>query len=421
MHARYSFRFRKQKYGFWMWFVILAAAVLLVGCGKQQGQKRQPKEMPELSEEELAALQYLEKTEVEDFYGDGAYYDVYAFQEGDIENGMASYFGHGLTYFASAVNLGSTSELSKYLDDMVEYTVEDWQDEHFGNADGVELSKVKDNGEDQYQFASAVKENIVDGTKFESRGVFYLDVQKEGAGVFWSLEMDEGSVDEETELILDEIAACYQVDLGEIKTAVGEWIVAGRERDEERQDVYEPEEGDLVLEEVEGYQYMGVVTLTAGDGETTCPVMAPRGWSVSAWENMVSSYMHGILAEGSLGIYSSQEFMRNVEGDIDISYGVYQKDEETYRNVRKTNMMPISGYEEALYVIFTYEELDSYTQEYMPRVRVNCYIKVSDDYMLEYNVRLFPEDYDGSTNTVIKELETAYGIDLSEYYNGEED
>lgn len=421
MNAMKLFRCCKIKYRVWLGGCILAAAVLLVGCGKEQSQRQQQKELPKLSEEELSALQYLEKVELEDTYGDGAYYDAYGIKEGTVEGGMASYFGHGLTYFSSPINLGSTSELSKYLDDMVEYTMEDWQDEHFGNADDVELSKVKDNGEDKYQIASAMKENIFDEIKFETRGVFYLDVQKEGAGVFWSLEMDEDSVDAETELILDEIAACYQVDLSEIKTAVGEWLAAGKERDEERQDVYEPEEGDLVLEEVEGYQYMGVVTLTAGDGETKSPVMAPRGWNVSAWENRVSSYMHGVFAEGSLGIYSSQGFMKNVEGDIDISYGVYQKDEETYRNVRKTNMMPISGYEEALYVIFTYEELDSYTQEYMPRVKVNCYIKVSDDYMLEYDVKLFPEDYDGSTNTVIKELETAYGMDLSEYYNGEED
>ncbi len=46
------------------------------------------------------------------------------------------------------------------MDDTVQYTVDDWQDENFGNADQVELSKMKKNGDDRYQFASAMKENI---------------------------------------------------------------------------------------------------------------------------------------------------------------------------------------------------------------------------------------------------------------------
>ena len=43
---------------------------------------------------------------------------------------------------------------------------------------------------------------------------------------------------------------------------------------------------------------------------------------------------------------------------------------------------------------------------------------MSDDYALEYDIKLSYDEYDNSTDTVIKELETAYGIDLSEYYYG---
>lgn len=425
-------QFRGKKCKARIWLGILLAAAMLAGCGKgmptggvfgekgeERGQERQPKQAPELSEEEVSAMQYIEKIEVEDYYGDGAYYGVYAPKGSDSENGMASYFGHGITYFASACSMDATSYLYEYMEDTVEYTMEDWQDENFGNADDVKLSRVMKNGDDRYQFASAMKENVFDGISFEARAVFYLDVQEKGAGVLWKLELEEGNADEETELIIDEIAACYGVDLDEIKTAVGEWLAAERERAEKRQDIYEPEEGEIVLEEVEGYQYMGVTTLTAGDGETKCPVMAPRGWSVDIWDNHVSSYLHGVSVEGRLGIISPGRFMKSVESDIDISYGVYQKDQDTYRNVRKTNMMPVSGYEEALYAVITYEELDSYTQEYLPCARVQCYIKISDNYALEYNIRLSYDEYDRSTNTIIKELETAYGIDLSEYYNEE--
>ena len=410
--------FRKHKYRVHMCFSILLAAALLAGCGR--GQSRQFKATPGLSEEELSAMQYIEKIEVEDYYGDGAGYEVYAPKESENEEGMASYFGRGMTYFASACSTDSTSYLYKYLDDTVEYTTEDWRDENFGNARDVKLGKVKKNGEDRYQIASATKENVFDGILFETIAVFYLDVQKEGAGVLWKLELEEGNVDEETQLIIKEIAACYGIDLDEVSTAVGEWIVAESDRVEERQDVYEPAEGDIVLEEVEGYQYMGVTTLTAGDGETECPVMAPRGWSVDIWDNYVTSYLHGVSVDGSLGIISPPSLLKNVESEIGISYGVYQKDQDTYRDVRKTNIMPVSGYEEAFYAVITYEELDRFTEEYLPRVRVCCFFKVSDDYALEYDIRLYQSDYDNSTNMVIKELETAYGIDLSEYYHEEE-
>ena len=47
-----------------------------------------------------------------------------------------------------------------------------------------------------------------------------MDVQEEGAGVLWNLELDEGNVDEETASIIHEIATCYRIDLEEIETAV---------------------------------------------------------------------------------------------------------------------------------------------------------------------------------------------------------
>lgn len=408
----YLLRFRKQKCKARIWFGILLAALLLVGCGK--------KVMPKLSEEELAAMQYIEKTEVEDYYGDGASYDVYAPKGSDKTDGFVYYYGHGITYSASATNLSYNLLLYGYMKDLVQDTAEVWQDENFGNADNVKFSRMKKNGDNRYQFISATKKNDFEGTTFEARAFFYLDVKADGAGVLWDLELEEGNVDEETLVILDELAACYGVDLDEIKTAVEEWIEAERKHAEERQDIYEPEEGEPVLEEVEGYQYMGLTTLTEDDGEIECPVMVPKGWSVDIWDDRVSSYVHGVSVDGSLGRISSQSLMKRVEWEIDISYDGYRKREDTYRNVRKTNMMPISGYEEAFYAAISYEELDSYTQEYFPYTRVWCFIKVSDDHMLDYEIKLFYDDYDASTNAVIKELETAYGIDLSEYYNEEE-
>ncbi|MCM1088477.1 MAG: hypothetical protein NC419_09990 [Muribaculaceae bacterium] len=434
-----------------MWFSILLAAFMLTGCGKAQSrleddapsqeetepegdareedapeadspedtqpdgkeaESGQPDVLPELSEEEITALQYVEKTEVEDYYGDGAHYDIYAPKGSSNEDGFVSYFEHGLLYSGSACNFGSAQVLYDYLEDSIGYTVEDWRVEGSGYTD-VRVSKVLDNGEDKFQIAKAKREDVY-GTPYEVSQIYYLDMQGEGAGVLWGLEVEETTADEETERIIDELGACYRVKLDEIK-AGGEWLAADKERATNQQDIYEPEEGETVLEAVDGYQYMGVVTLTTGDGAASCPVMAPRGWSVSIRDNHVSSSMHGISITGSLERISQQRFMWNVESDIESWYGIYTEDTENYRNVKKSDMKPISGYDEALYAALEYEELD-YTEEYQPCIRVRCYIRVNDDYMLVYAIRLLPNDYDKSTNTVIKELETAYGMDLAKYY-----
>lgn len=69
--------------------------------------------------------------------------------------------------------------------------------------------------------------------------------------------------------------------------------------------------------------------------------------------------------------------------------------------------------------VITYEKRNIFTDEFLPKVDVLCYIKVQEEYVLRFTITLSYDEYDGSTNTLLKELEAAYGIDLSEYYNEE--
>ncbi len=98
----YLFQIHKHKRKARIWSGISMAAILLVGCGKK---------IPRLSEEELAALQYIEKMEVEDYYGDGVYYEAYVPKGSSYQDGSVSCFDHGITYFASACSLESASYL----------------------------------------------------------------------------------------------------------------------------------------------------------------------------------------------------------------------------------------------------------------------------------------------------------------------
>ena len=84
-------------------------------------------------------------------------------------------------------------------------------------------------------------------------------------------------------------------------------------------------------------------------------------------------------------------------------------------------MMPMPGFEEAYYVIFTYKEKDYETKKYVNKAEARCYMKLDDDFYLQYNITLTENEYDHTTNVVLEELEDAYGIDLSEYYYEEVD
>ncbi|MCH5254984.1 MAG: hypothetical protein J1F41_08660 [Lachnospiraceae bacterium] len=381
----------------------------------ETGADSEPEEesMPELTEEEIAALKYIEKIGVEDFYGDKSVYDAYAPKESSNEDGYVFYYEHGLTYSASACNFDSLPILYDYMDGVIEYDMEDWETEGSGYTN-VQLGEILQNNEDRYQFATAQKEDIY-GTPFVVNKVFYLDVQDNDAGILWELELSEMNVDEETDLVIDEISRCYRVNLDAIKSN-GAWLADDAKRAEQQQDVYEPREDDNVLEKVDGYQYMGLTTLTVNEGAAQCPVMVPMGWQTYIKDNTAMSTLHGVKVYGAIDMLIMKDFLVSVKTDADGSYKSYHDDTERYRKVKLGEIYPIAGYDMASYVVLTYDEKDYLTKEFLPQTEVKCYIRINEDYVLEYTITLSPDEYDDSTNVVIKELEAAYGIDLSEYY-----
>lgn len=380
-------------------------------------EEQAPEVMQPLSEEELAALQYVEKIVLEDYYGDKAEYEAFAPKETEITYGRAFYWEHGLEFYAGVYCEGVTSFLYEYMDYSIEYDLEDWQEEDSGYTD-VETTGPKKNGDDRYQIITAKKEDYY-GTPYVVKKIAYLHIPEEGVGILWELEVSENGIDEETEKIIDELARCYCVNLDEMK-AGGSWSEDNAERLVQEQDEYVPEEGDNVVEKVDGYQYMGLTTLTVEEREVECPVMVPIGRRTHAKGNRANCSMHGVSVSGNIDFLMQHNFSATVKFYSDIRYDSVLEDTERNRNVDKSGIMYIPGFEEAAYVIIPYEEKDYVTQEFAPKIEVLCYIRIDNDFYLDYSITLNYDEYDAATNTVIKELETAYGIDLSEYYNENE-
>lgn len=381
----------------------------------KSGNTQTAEEREAFSEEEIKNLTYIEKISIEDYYGDKAVYDMYGFKGSENEDGYVSYFGPGFSHSAMVYSMGSDSFLYLSFDEFIKSTIEGWEQEGSGYSD-IKTGEIQSKGDDRYVIATAMKEDLY-GTPYEFREVFYLQKTAEGVGVIWQLEVRENGVEEETDLMIDELAGCYGISLDRL-TANGDFEEINQNRLMEEQDQYEPEEGEPVLEKVDGYRYMGMTTLSveANGKEAQCQVMVPMGRLSFVWENHAGANMHGVEVGTYIEILVQQNLMSGMKLSSDIRYKSYVENEERTRNVWKSEMIPMDAFEEAYYVVITYEEKDYLTEEFVPKADVMCNIRINDDFALKYELTFTYSEYDDSTNTVIKELETAYEIDLSEYY-----
>lgn len=59
-----------------------------------------------ISDEDAADLQYMQKYMLEDIYGDGSSYEVYAPDGSENSDGFLSYFGHGISFLQRCTAAG---------------------------------------------------------------------------------------------------------------------------------------------------------------------------------------------------------------------------------------------------------------------------------------------------------------------------
>lgn len=163
-----------------------------------------------ISDEEAASLQYVQKYMVADLFYSKAEFPVYAPAGSNDTDWLLSYFGHGIDFFASADNGGTRYYLYQNFESMAMGEAEDWQEKDYYF--DVQTGKIQTNGEDRYLLISAKQWG-----KGMVKEIYYLDVQSDWIGVMWHMKIEERSVDEKTNLIIDELAKCYGINLDELK------------------------------------------------------------------------------------------------------------------------------------------------------------------------------------------------------------
>lgn len=365
--------------------------------------------------EESAGYLYLEEYQIEDFYGDGKEYALYAPKGGQNVEGLFYYNEHGVNFEAEVYSGDSVEDLLMHLDKKTKQTAEFWQ-EDLACLD-VHVGEVQEKGDDRYFILTAKDKDSI-GTPYQKTLLKYMSVRDGSVGVFWDMQVREDGQGEETALIVSEVARCYDLDLDGFVIEDGTWAEQNEQRVADLRDAYEPEEGDAVLEKVEGYQHLGRLTLTLDDeGNVTYPVLAPMGWTTEADETSVSTMVHGVYVqiEGSYidGAINMQEILQE---DADQEEELHNDSELHYRNARASEVTPMQGQENGAFYTLAYESQNYGSEEYYKCGAVTWMIEVEENYFVAYRITLLSMDYDNNTNSLIKELETAYGFDLSEWY-----
>lgn len=425
---------------FWRVITTLTlTALVLAGCGAagnagenaalQASTENETAMTPESEESETAGTSaaeetaasdpegftYLEEYQIMDFYGDGKEYALYAPKGGQNEEGLFYYNEHGVNFTAEIYNSDSAEELQKYLDNKVKQTAEFWQEDL--ECLDVSVGEVLEKENDRYLILTAEDKDSL-GTPYQKTLLKYMSVRDGNVGIFWDMQVSEYLQDEVTALLVSEVARCYDLDLSEFVVEDGTWAEQNAQRVADLRDVYEPEEGDPVLEKVEGYQYLGRLTLKLDDeGNVTYPVLAPMGWTTEADENAVSALIHGVYMQIAGGYADSEtDIQEALQEDADQEEKLRSDPELHNRNARVSEVMPLQGQEQGVFYTLTYESQNYGSEEYYKCAEITWLIRVKENYMVAFRITLSSMDYDNNTNGLIKELETAYGFDLSEWY-----
>lgn len=366
-------------------------------------------------ESESADFVYLEEYQIQDDFDGGKEYALYAPKGGLNEDGLFYYQDHGVTFSAFVYKKSAEEDWLKCLDGKAGQTGEFWlEDLEYSD---VNVGEAVKKGDDGYVILTAMGKDSL-GTPYYEARLFYMSVRAADVGILLDMEVRECVQDEETAQLVDEVARYYDLDLSGFVVEDGTWAEQSAQDTADFLDIYEPEEGEPVLEKVEGYQHLGRLTLKLDDaGNVTHSVLAPMGRDTEAEEDEVSAMIHGVHVRIAGGYDDSgmsiQEILQEA-ADLEVEL---RNDPELHnRNAKASEVMPLEGQEKGAFCTIEYEMQNYGSEEYHKSAEIAWLIEVEENYFVAYEITLWSMDYDKNTNSLIKELEKAYGFDLSKWY-----
>lgn len=345
-------------------------------------------------------------------------------REDDIRKSGLYYFEHGIQFEASLESI-TTGDTTQILRSMMR-DKKDYYDENASEYEGYEEGEILIQNGIGFSW-SKVNQIAYDGSIEPAVSVFYVEdeiPENEEKRLVWDLTLESGYADETAYKIAEELEQAYQVELVSLLPPMAERTIAGDMVRPGIENYVDPIEASQRVLPMEGYELMGEVKISASESEENermVTVYVPRGNRTGIFgsgEKIYKAYgdMYGV----GLDVDFENVFGRGsdpketVKSQLEIVNQTMGSRTRDYKNltiedviVNEDNTMAMG--------IARCQMVHTLGNEY-PYVRIFVVEKQEGGEILSLDLVLNTSEYVRRTDVLLKEIESLYGLDLSEYY-----
>lgn len=328
--------------------------------------------------------------------------------------------GYGVYYYGHGVSF-SVFVLGDWIYQSAEECVSDWiKDEatslkeestRYQNVEVEDLVTVEEEL-CYYQHISA-EELDYQENPFRNDYLVYVGTAENGIGYQFQLQISGQSTDAETNTILEELGKCYDLDLVQYGNSDEDLTNSGQLMDP-AQDVYIQSPSDPEVIKADDYTYMGTSEISDYDGNIY-ELMILMGKNTSNSGSSLSGIMHGISMHISVGTsYGDINPMERVQQELDYQYESYLNNSRDYKNPVMGELASTTE-GEGVYGA-TSADRAGYEGDIYPYHEISYCLLTGEKEYISMSLTLDERDFDSKTNDVLKDIEKAYRMDLSEFY-----
>lgn len=364
--------------------------------------------------EALDGFTYVKKVELLDTETNQPFAVYLPVEDEDTLDGYGIFYhAHGIDFSYFTIGEWKNRNTEEIMETWSKTTIKDLKD-HSGIYRNIQVEEMVTIEEDLscYQHIAA-DELDYNENEYRNDYIGYVGTTENGIGYQFYIDINGMDTDAETNVILDELGQCYGLDLLQYGNSTEDLTNSGKRMDLS-QDVYVQMPGEKEITKAEGYNYMGTTELADDDGEIY-EVQILMGKNTQQFGNSLDANMHGVRMEVKTEkCYHSVGFAEEAQSKLDAKYERYLTNGRDYKN---PVMQEITETREGdgFYGTASADHVASDGSTFPQHVVYVCLPKDEMKYV-EIILTLDEADYDSKTNDVLKDIEKAYRVDLSEFY-----
>lgn len=358
---------------------------------------------------------YVYQTEMYDYSDrDSAQVYILANNISDIDGYGSYYYDMGLNFSMMPVGKDEYQTPEEVIVGWANNMVDGWKSyaTQYQNGSADEMVTVGD-GNAYYQHLS-VDSIDYDGTPYPQHAIIYYGRDEYGFAYYWTLDISTQYADNTLNDILEELSRFYEIDLSVYGVANQDMTMAGK-RVDEGQDNFVAKAGDPEIIKEAGFEYMGTTVIQDYDN-ASYSVLVPMCKDTGFSSYSASAHLHGVrFSISTTQLAVGKEMVDVVKSDVEYEYNYLLENSRDYRNLEMGEVMPVENANGAYMGIIS-EKAAYDSEQFYPYYEIYYTLRLEDVNCITIRLRLEAEEFDAKTNLVLKDIEKAYKMDLSQYY-----